>query len=209
VIYGLNAGVHVSGHAYQDEIHQFVQICDPQFVIPHHGMYRMQMRCKKLLDLWGFNEEYVPIVKIGERWHFDELGFEMVEEVKSGEVFITAGGASDVSRRVINERLALAEDGVLVFSVVLSANGDEIVAGPDLQSKGFLVEKDQPDLFAEIVAAISDSIMRNKQRTPEFVLQLRNNVQNTIQRIIFQKTRINPIVLGIVSYARTATGQAQ
>lgn len=208
VIYGINTGVHVSGHAYQDELRQFIQLCNPQFVIPHHGMYRHQMRMKKLLEAWGWDSHEVPITSIGERWRIDEGGFEMVEEVKSGEVFISAGGASDLSRRVINERLALAEDGVLVFSVVLSANGDEIVSGPELQVKGFTSQKDQPELFAEIEAAVRDSIMRNRQRTPEFGLQLRNNVQNTIQRIIFQRTKINPVVLGIVSYVNATAGAA-
>ncbi|MDQ3024307.1 MAG: ribonuclease J, partial [bacterium] len=208
VIHGINTGVHVSGHAYQDEIREFVDLCNPQFVIPHHGMYRMQMRAKKLLGLWGYNENEVPITSIGQRWTFDQGGFEMVEEVKSGEVFITAGGSSDVSRRVINERLALAEDGVLVFSVVMNSDGSEIVSGPELQTKGFITPKEQPELYIEIEEAIADSILRNRQRGPEFVLQLRNNVQNAIQRVIFQRTKINPIVLGIVSYVDDAPKQA-
>jgi ribonuclease J len=206
VIYGINTGVHVSGHAHQEEIREFVDLCNPQYVIPHHGMFRHQMRCKKLLHAWGYNEADIPITSIGERWTFDQGGFEMVEEVKSGEVFITAGGASDISRRVINERLALAEDGILVFSAVLSADGSSIVAGPEIQSKGFFLQKDQPELFAEIEEAIADAILRNRQRTPEFGLQLRNNVQNVIQRIIFQKTKINPIVIGMVNYVQE-TGQ--
>jgi ribonuclease J len=128
----------------------------------------------------------------------------MTEEVKSGEIFITAGGQSDVSRRIINERLALAEDGVLFFSVVLTENGDEIVSGPELQSKGFIQPKEEPELFKDIEESIADSIMRNRQRSPEFVLQLRNNVQNAIQRVIFQRTKINPVVLGTVSYVESA-----
>jgi ribonuclease J len=207
VIYGINTGVHVSGHAYQDEIREFIRLCNPRFVIPHHGMYRHQMRCKKLLGLWGYNEAEVPITSIGQRWAFDQGGFEMTDEVKSGEVFITAGGQSDVSRRIINERLALAEDGVLFFSVVLSEKGDEIVSGPELQSKGFIQPKEEPELFKEIEEAVADSILRNRQRSPEFLLQLRNNVQNAIQRVIFQKTRINPIVLGTVSYVDTTQQQ--
>jgi ribonuclease J len=207
VIYGINTGVHVSGHAYQDELQQFLQLVNPQFVIPHHGMYRHQMRMKKLLGLWGYNESEVPITQIGQRWTFDQGGFEMTEEVKSGEVFITAGGASDISRRVINERLALAEDGVLVFSVVLSADGGDIVSGPEIQSKGFITPKEDPELFTQLEEAIAEAILRNRQRAPEFVLQLRNNVQNAIQRVIFQRTKINPVVLGNVSYVDTAQQQ--
>ncbi len=204
VIYGVSTGVHVSGHGYQDELREFVQLCNPSFVIPHHGMYRHQMRMKKLLGQWGYNEAEVPIASIGQRWAFDQGGWEMTEEVKSGEVFITAGGQSDVSRRIINERLALAEDGVLFFSVVLSADGEEIISGPELQSKGFIQPKEEPELFKEIEEAVADSILRNRQRAPEFALQLRNNVQNAIQRVIFQKTKINPVVLGVVSYVDNA-----
>jgi ribonuclease J len=209
VIYGINTGVHVSGHAYQDELREFLQLCNPRFVIPHHGMYRHQMRMKKLLGQWGYNEAEVPITSIGQRWAFDQGGFDMTEEVKSGEVFITAGGQSDVSRRIINERLALAEDGVLFFSVVLTENGDEIVSGPDLQSKGFIQPKEEPELFKDIEDAVAESILRNRQRAPEFALQLRNNVQNAIQRVIFQRTKINPVVLGVVSYVEGEVAHQQ
>ncbi|MCC7477599.1 ribonuclease J [bacterium] len=208
VIFGVNAGVHVSGHGYQDEIRQYVKLLDPEIVIPHHGMFRMQMRCRKLCEQWGWHSSVVPIVSIGERWSVQPGGVELIEEVKSGEVFIAGNGASDISRRVINERLALAEDGVLVFSVVLSADGSEILAGPELMSKGFLQSKDQPELFDDINAAVRDSILRNKMRGPEHSLQLRNNVQNAIQRVIFSKTKINPMVIGMVSYANAVSQTA-
>jgi hypothetical protein len=64
-----------------------------------------------------------------------------------------------------------------------------------------LPQADAPELFNAIERAVTDSILRNRQRTPQFQLQLRNNVQNVIQHIIFEKTRINPVVIGMVSYA--------
>ncbi len=208
VIYGLNTGAHVSGHGYQEEIRQYVQTARPRFAIPTHGEYRMQMRFKKLARQWGLEEGNIPIISLGERWGFDGVECRQLEQVKAGSVFIGGDGGADISRRMINERLALAQDGVLIFSVVLSADGDEIIAGPDLLHKGFVPENQAPELYEELREATAAAILRNKQRTPEFQLQLRNNVQNVIQRTIFQKTRLNPTVLGMVSYADGAQAAA-
>lgn len=200
VIYGLNSGVHVSGHGNQDEIREYLQIVRPRFVIPTHGEYRMQMRFKKLAPQWGIDEQSIPIISQGEVWGFNPDSFEMLERVKTGAVFIAGEGGADISRRMINERLALAQDGVLVFSVVLSHDGSEIVSGPDLMHKGFLPQKEAPELYDELREEVAAAILRNRQRSPDYQLQLRNNVQNAIQRVIFSKTRINPVVLGMVSY---------
>ncbi|MBN2083212.1 ribonuclease J [bacterium] len=201
VIYGLGTGAHVSGHGNQEEIREYVQIARPTFAIPTHGEYRMQMRFKKLAPQWGIDEANVPIVDRGEVWAFNRDTYQQIDTVKTGAIFIGGDGGADISRRMINERLALAQDGVLVFTVVLSADGERIVAGPDLMNRGFLPEKQAPELYVDLREEIAAAILKNRQRTPEFQLQLRNNVQNAIQRVIFQKTRINPTVLGMVSYA--------
>jgi ribonuclease J len=203
VIYGMNTGVHVSGHASQEEIREYVMLSRPGIVIPHHGMFRHQMRCKKLLGQWlpELGPKQVPIVSIGERWHVGPEGCALVETVKAGEVYIAGDGRSDISRKAINERLALAEDGMVVFSVVLSEDGSSILAGPEVMAKGFMADKDYPQLYKGICAAIADAIGRNKQRAPDYRLQLRNNVQNAVQRVIFHETKINPIVMGMLNYA--------
>jgi ribonuclease J len=204
VIYGLNTGAHVSGHGNQEEIREYLQIARPKFVIPTHGEFRMQMRFKKLGKQWAIDEHRIPIISMGEVWGFNREGFRQTDEVKSGAIYIAGDGGQDVTRRMINERLALAQDGVLVFSVVLSADGEDIISGPDLQGKGFVLQSAAQELYQEIEEEIEEAVYRNRQRSPEFALQLRNNVQNVIQKVIFQKTRLNPVVLGMVSYADDA-----
>jgi ribonuclease J len=201
VIYGMDAGTHVSGHGYQDELQEYIGYANPQFVIPFHGEYRMQMRFKKIAPSWGIPESNVIMVGAGQRWHVNEGGFKLEETVKAGEVFIGGKGSSDLSRKVINERLSLAEDGMLVFSLVLNADGSRVLAGPDLVSRGFIMQSEAPDLFSEIEQAVLDAFERNKQRKPEFQLQLRNNIQNVIQQVIFKRTKVNPVVIGLLSYA--------
>ena len=200
VVYGMDSGTHVSGHGYQDEIREYVQLVRPQYAIPTHGYYRHQMRFKKLAEQWGIGEGNVAIIGRGERWSFDGGGFNCIDSVKTGEVYISGDGNADISRRVINERLALAQDGLLTFSVVLSEDGDTIVAGPEIQGKGFLQRTEAAELFDKLEEAIVKAIYRNRQRTPEYALQLRNNVQNVIQQIIMERTKINPVVIGMVSY---------
>jgi ribonuclease J len=208
VIYGLQSGVHASGHAYQEEIRDYVQILKPKFVIPVHGYYRHQMRFKKLARNWNITPDRVPIVSIGELYAIDDGGPQLLDSVKSGEIYISGDSGTDISRRVINERLALAEDGVLAFSVTMSADGSQIVGEVQLIARGFVPEQQSTDLLAAIKAEIAEAILRNRMRGPEHSLQLRNNVQNAIQRVIFQKTKINPVVLGMVSYLGEGGGQS-
>jgi ribonuclease J len=200
VIYGIDSGVHVSGHSYQEEIREYLNLVQPQYIIPNHGQYRHQMRFRKLAQLWGLPHDGVTIVQIGQRFGVSEGGLVLDDEIKAGEVFIAANGGTDLNRRILNERLALAEDGLLVFSIVLSPDGSEIVSPPQLVGKGFLPEKEAPELFRQIEQAVRDAVLRNRQREPQFQLQLRNNVQNTIQKVIFEQTKINPVVIGMVSY---------
>jgi ribonuclease J len=209
VIYGMDSGVHVSGHGYQDEIREYIHTVQPRFVIPNHGQFRHQMRFKKIAEQWGIAAQDVAIAKIGQVWRVDQGGVTQEDEVKAGEVFIAANGGTDLSRRVINERSALAEDGLLVFSVVLSSDGSEIISPPQIVGKGFLPPNEAPELFTTIEHTVSEAILRNRQRGPQFQLQLRNNVQNVIQKIIFEKTRINPVVIGMVSYAHEGAMTAE
>jgi ribonuclease J len=200
VIYGMDSGVHVSGHGYQDEIREYLDQAQPRFVIPNHGQYRHQMRFRKLADQWGIPTSDVTTVQIGEVWGVSESGLKLLDTVKAGEIYIAGNGGTDLSRRILSEREALAEDGMVVFSVVLSADGSEIVCPPQIVGKGFLPPNEEPELFTAMERGVSEAILRNRQRAPQHQLQLRNNVQNVIQRIIFEKTRINPVVIGMVSY---------
>jgi ribonuclease J len=200
VIYGIESGVHASGHAHQEEIRDYVQTLRPRIVMPVHGYYRHQMRFKKLARNWNLSAEAVPIVSIGEMYAIGDGGVELIDTVKSGEIYI-GEGETDISRRVINERLALAEDGVLAFSVVLSEDGSDVIGEVQLSAKGFGPDQQTPGLLDEIKEEIATSIMRNRMRTQEHALQLRNNVQNAIQRVIFQKTKVNPVVMGMITYA--------
>ncbi|MCB1185660.1 ribonuclease J [bacterium] len=208
VIYGTSTGVHVSGHGYQDEIQRYVQMADADYLLPTHGYFRHQMRFKKLAMHWGYDEENIIISELGKIYAIHPGQWELDGTFKAGEVYI-AGEGADVSRRILNERLALAEDGLLLFNVVLSADGSEVISGPELMGRGFLQPSQAPDLFERIEEGIVNSIHRNKMRSPEYRLQLTNNVQNVIQKIIFQQTRINPVVIGMVAYAENAEAKVR
>ncbi len=202
VIYGTTTGVHVSGHGYQDEIRRYVDLADATYLLPTHGYFRHQMRFKKLAMHWGYDEENIIISELGKIYKIQPGQWELEGSFKAGEVYI-AGEGADVSRRVLNERLALAQAGMLLFNVVLSADGSEVISKPELMGRGFLQPSQAPDLFERIEEAIVNSVHRNKMRAPEYRLQLTNNIQNVIQKIIFQQTRINPVVIGMVAYADT------
>lgn len=198
VVYGRESKVHVSGHGSQDEIKELIRATRPKYLIPIHSEYRHQMIFKKLAEKWGHPQGNIIILELGEVLELDEEGWEIREHVKAGATYIDGLSVGAVSTRILSERTALAEDGVVTFTVVLDTQGDLIITGPIIKARGFPAESDDPSLYQAMRELISESILRNRQRSREFQIQLRNNISNALQRFIFEKLGLSPVIMGTV-----------
>ncbi len=201
VIYGMDSGVHVSGHGYQDEIREYIQTVQPRFMIPNHGEYRHQMRFKKLADQWGIPSSDVTTAQIGEVWGVSEGGLRLEDEVKAGEVLHRRRRCDGLeppraqrTRRIGRGRACWSSASCSARTAARSS------ARRRSSARASCLRPKRRSCSRSIERAVTESILRNRQRAPQFQLQLRNNVQNVIQHIIFEKTRINPVVIGMVSY---------
>jgi len=202
VVYGLEAGVHVSGHASREEIKMLFEAVKPRYVIPVHSQFRHQMLFRKLVEDWNHKPQSVIIMGVGDVLAMDKSEYEMTEKVKAGEIFIDGLSVGSVSSRILNERSMLAEDGVVLYTLVLDESGDHILSGPTLKSRGFLQERQNPELYEELRQVLSESLFHNRLRSRAHQLQLRNNLANALQRHIFRRLGLNPTIVGTVLHLR-------
>ncbi len=198
VIYGLDAGVHVSGHAARDEIRKMYEAVKPKYVIPVHSQYRHQMLFRKLAEDWGHDPHNVISVGLGEVLAMDLESWDKSEHVKAGEVLIDGLSVGSVSSRILTERTLLAEDGLVLFTLILDEAGDNVLYGPEVKTRGFLPEKTNPVFYAEMRSLLTETLFHNRLRDRSYELQLRNNLANALQRHIFRKVGLNPTVIGTV-----------
>ena len=198
VIYGLEAGVHVSGHASRDEIRKLYDAVKPKYAIPVHSQYRHQMLFRKLAEDWGHDPNNVISVGLGDVVAMDLDEWDKSEHVKAGEVLIDGLSVGSVSSRILSERTLLAEDGLVLFTLILDETGDNILYGPEVRTRGFLPEKTNPVFYAEMRDLLTETLFHNRLRDRSYELQLRNNLANALQRHIFKKIGLNPTVIGTV-----------
>jgi ribonuclease J len=198
VVYGLDAGVHVSGHASRDEIHKFYDAVKPKYVIPVHSQYRHQMLFRKLAEDWGHDQGNVITIGIGDVLSMDSESWDSSERIKAGEVLIDGLSVGSVSSRILTERTLLAEDGLVLFTLIVDESGDNILYGPEIKTRGFLPEKSNPAFYTEMREVLTEALFHNRLRDVSYELQLRNNLANALQRHVFKKLGLNPTVVGTV-----------
>jgi len=200
VVYGLDSGVHVSGHGSRQEIKKMVETVRAKYLLPVHSQFRHQMMFRKLAEDWGYDPGSIVTMGIGDVVEMDRNGWATCERVKAGATYIDGISVGGVSTRVVQERRMLAEDGILIFNLVVDQEGEHILSGPQLSARGFPQERQNPQLYAELCEMLADTFFHNRLRAREYRAQVKNNLANALQRFVFKKLGLNPTVVGTVDY---------
>ncbi|PMQ02287.1 MAG: ribonuclease J [Dictyoglomus sp. NZ13-RE01] len=197
VIYGESAGVHVSGHAAQEEIKMLINILKPKFLIPYHGEYRHLVIFKKLAQSLGYPQENIKILENGYVLELTGDKMTIVDKVDAGNVYVDGLGVGDVGNIVLKERRKLAEDGVVVVSLLLDQSTGLILEGPEIISKGFVFEKESDDLFEmarqKVIKLFQDLAKNNKSKVDKKTL-----LKETLENFFYQEIRRKPILIPIL-----------
>lgn len=197
VIYHSLAEVHVSGHAYKEELKIIHQLVKPKFFIPVHGEYRHLKLHKDLAVEMGMDERNVLIAEIGSLIEVNKTSMKLVGTVPAGSRLVDGLGVGDLTSFVLRDRKQLAEDGLAVVVLGMSGSTGEITNGPDIITRGLIYSNEMEDLTKEakqvIVSAISD--MNENQTDWNLV---KNNVRKALANFFYKKTKRRPMVLTIV-----------
>ena len=162
VIYERMYDVHVSGHACQDETRLLLSLTQPRFFMPMHGEYKHLMKNAGVGASMGIPAEHIIISDIGKVVETDGVDMKITGMVPSGRVLVDGLGVGDVGSVVLRDRKLLADDGLIVVVCAINDATGEVLAGPDLVSRGFVYVRDNEDLMADATVVVRNSLEKCK-----------------------------------------------
>ena len=202
VIYETVSEVHVSGHAYQEELKLMINLTKPEYFIPIHGEYRHLTRHIDLAATVGVPAERSILAENGDRIRFDESGGRIVERVETGRILVDGKGVGDVGEVVLRDRRTLAEHGMVIPLVVIDGQTGEILSGPDIISKGFVFEDDQRHLLEDakcLILEVFDRLIEEGDPDRGLPLleagELQIEVQRELKRFFYRVLERRPVIL--------------
>ena len=198
VIYEKSEGLHVSGHACQEELKIIHALCKPRFFIPVHGEQRHLQIHGKLSAMTGTPAKNVRIAEIGSVLEFTKKTCKLVGSVPAGKVFVDGTGVGDVGSVVLRDRKHLAQDGMLVVCVNISAQDGSVITGPDIITRGFIYVKESEELMDELRAVAMEAIERCGRKRIRDWTAIKTAIKNDLSGYLFKTTKRNPMILPVI-----------
>ncbi|MBC2582789.1 ribonuclease J [Clostridium sp. DJ247] len=198
VIYEALEDVHVSGHAYREELKLIHTLVHPKYFIPVHGEYRHLKHHAALAQQLGMEDANTFILDMGQVLEISDKEAKISGTVPTGSVFVDGLGVGDVGYIVLRDRKHLAEDGMLTIVVTIEKESYSVIAGPDIITRGFIYVKESENLIneaKEIVKKELDNCLENK--VIEWYV-LKASMKKSLEKFLYEKTKRRPIILPII-----------
>jgi ribonuclease J len=198
VIYESLADIHVSGHAYQEELKLLQALVKPKFFVPVHGEYRHLKQHAQLAEKMGVEKENVFVADIGTVLEFTKDTGRVAGTVFAGKVLVDGLGVGDVGNIVLRDRKHLSQDGLIVVVVTISKENGMVVAGPDIISRGFVYVRESEDLMEDAKNVIKDALLKCEEKQITEWGTIKSQVKDSLKQFIYEKTKRNPMILPII-----------
>lgn len=198
VIYERMYDVHVSGHACQNETRLLLSLTQPKFFMPMHGEYKHLMKNAGVGASMGIPEENIIISDIGKVVQTDGVDMKITGMVPSGRVLVDGLGVGDVGSVVLRDRKLLADDGLIVVVCAINDATGEVLAGPDLVSRGFVYVRDNEDLMADATVVVRNSLEKCKLNGFRDWATIKGRIRDELGDFISSRTRRKPVILPII-----------
>ena len=197
VVYSALADVHVSGHACQEEQKLMISLVKPKYFVPVHGEYRQLIAHKNTAKLMGIPEKNIMLLKNGRVLELNENEAKFTGSVQVGKVFVDGLGVGDVGNIVLRDRQHLSQDGLIIVVLTMDSNGN-VVAGPDIISRGFVYVRESENLMEEVKILVNTEIMKCVDNHITDWSTIKSTIRDSLKEYIFQKTKRNPMLLPII-----------
>ncbi len=198
VVYEKSEGLHVSGHACQEELKIIHALCKPKFFIPVHGEQRHLQIHGKLAVQMGISPKNVRIAELGSIIEFSGKTCKINGTAPAGKVFVDGTGVGDVGSVVLRDRKHLAQDGMIVVCVNLSSQDGSIITGPDIITRGFIYVKESEDLMEELRCVATEAIERCSRKRVKDWTAIKTAIKNDLSGYLFKTTKRNPMILPVI-----------
>ncbi len=195
VIYEKSLGIHVSGHAAQEELKLIMNLVRPKFFIPVHGEQKHMRRHAQLAVSVGIPEKNILVPELGSVIRLTQEKASFEQTVPAGRIYVDGSGFGDVGKGVLLDRKKLSTDGVLFVSAAVDMYTGELLAPVDIQTKGFVFIENANELYQFISQACEKAFIKQGKNKQLDAVALRQKIRDTVQSVVFEKTRRSPIVL--------------
>ena len=195
VIYSSDENLHVSGHACQEEQKLILSLFRPKFFLPVHGEYRQLMAHAHTAKLLGMSEENIALMENGLTMELTEDSMKKGQSVPHGKIFVDGFGVGDVGNVVLRDRQHLSQDGLITIVITIDSKTGELIAGPDIVSRGFVYIKESEELLERLKERILKTIEETDSK--DWTV-LKGSVRAAVLRFVYRRTGRNPMVLPII-----------
>ena len=198
VVYEDLEAVHVSGHAYQEELKLIHTLVHPKYFMPIHGEYRHLKHHGDLAEKLGMDKNNIFILETGNILELTNEGCKKGGKVKTGAVFVDGLGVGDVGNIVLRDRRHLAQDGMLTIVVAIDREALIIVSGPDVITRGFVYVKESEELINKVKEISIIEVERCLELGVIEWYVLKSNMKKATENYIYEKTKRRPTIIPII-----------
>ena len=189
---------HVSGHACQEELKLLHTLVKPKYFVPVHGEYRHLKKHAELAEHMGMNPENIFILTSGDVLEIDGKGGAITGRVPVNQILVDGLGVGDVGNIVLRDRQKLSQDGLIIVVITLKKQTGEILAGPDIVSRGFVYVRESGDLMVEAKEVVKEALLSCGKRNINDWSKMKNVVKEELNEYLWQQIKRSPMILPII-----------
>jgi ribonuclease J len=190
---------HVSGHACQEELKLIYALTKPKYAIPVHGEYRHLKRHAELAMEMGIPKENVKILTTGDVLCVSESTFEVTGRVPAQGILVDGLGVGDVGNIVLRDRQHLSQNGLMIVVVTLEKHSNQILAGPDIVSRGFVYVRESESLLDDCRMVVEEALVECQRRNTTDWGRIKGCIKDSLSEFLWKRTKRSPMILPIIS----------
>ena len=188
--------VHVSGHAYCEELRLILKLVKPKYFMPVHGEYRHLKKHAEIAKETGVKPNNIFVLDSGNVLELDYTEGKITGSVPNGVVYVDGLGVGDIGNIVLRERKTLSQDGIII--AILPISHGQMVNKPEILSRGFVYIREAGDLMEELNEVVSKVIERLLSEGSADWNTIKSKIRDKLGEFVFQKTKRKPIILPII-----------
>lgn len=190
---------HVSGHACREELKLIYALTKPMYAIPVHGEYRHLKRHAELAVEMGVPKECVKIMTTGDVLEVGEDTFEVTGKVPAQGIFVDGLGVGDVGNIVLRDRQLLSQNGLLIIVVTLDKYSNQLIAGPDIVSRGFVYVRESETLMEDCRLVVQEALIKCLRRNINDWGRIKTVIKDELGEFLWKRTKRSPMILPIIT----------
>ena len=189
---------HVSGHACQEEIKLIYSLLKPKYAVPVHGEFRHLKAQASIAESLGIDKENIFILSSGDVLEMNPESAEVVDKVQTGSILVDGLGVGDVGNIVLRDRQNLSENGIIIVALTLEKYSNQLLAGPDIVSRGFVYVRESENLMDEAREVVQDAIEDCLYRNISDWGKIKNVIRESLSDYLWKKMKRSPMILPII-----------